>query len=89
VALPTVLLFVASSICGGPRAQEPERDDPLRIDQTARNRQPAFLVRAEVNHATRDYREGDALSVGVASEVDAYLYVFYQQADGKGTYCVG
>ena len=51
--------------------------------------QPAFLVRAEVNHATRDYREGDALSVGVASEVDAYLYVFYQQADGKGTYCVG
>jgi hypothetical protein len=65
------------------KAQEPPRDGPVRIDQAARNRQPAFLVRADVNQSTRDYRQGDALSVRVASEVDAYLYVLYQQADGR------
>jgi hypothetical protein len=64
-------------------AQEPPRDGPVRIDLAARNGQPAFLVRADVNHATRDYRQGDALSVRVACEVDAYLYVLYQQADGQ------
>lgn len=47
------------------------------------NPQPTFLVRAEVNHQTRSYREGDTLSVRVACEVDAWLYVLYRQADGK------
>jgi hypothetical protein len=45
--------------------------------------QPEFLVRAEVNHATRQYREGDAFNVRVVSEADAYVYVIYQQADGQ------
>jgi hypothetical protein len=67
----------------GLEAQEPPPNDSVPIDQAARNRQPAFLVRAEVNRSTRDYRQGDPLSVRVASEVDAYLYVLYQQADGR------
>jgi hypothetical protein len=41
------------------------------------------MVRAEVNRQSHEYQEGDALSVRVISEEQAYLYVFYQQADGK------
>ena len=48
-----------------------------------RQQQPSFLVRAEVDHATHSYREGDTLAIKVVSEADAYLYVVYQQADGK------
>lgn len=44
---------------------------------------PGFLVRASVNHETRDYRQGDVLTVKVQSEVEAYVYVLYEQADGK------
>jgi len=44
---------------------------------------PSFLVAADVNHSTRSYREGDFLSVQVISERDAFVHVFYQQADGK------
>jgi hypothetical protein len=47
------------------------------------NQQPAFMVRATVNHATHDYTEGDTFSLSARSEVDAYLYVFFQQADGR------
>ena len=78
-----LFLFPALGFHGESKSQEPPRDDRIRIDQTARNPRSAFLVRAEVNHSTGDYRQGDALSVRVASEVDAYVYVLYQQADGK------
>ncbi len=66
-------------------AQEPPKIDtgPVGLPAQLHNRQPSFLVRAEVNHATRDYREGDALSIRVASEIDAFVHVFYQQADGR------
>lgn len=56
---------------------EPTRPEDIR--QT----NPGFLVRADVDRATRSYREGDTLSVTVSSEADAYLYVLYKQADGK------
>ncbi|MBI1313838.1 DUF4384 domain-containing protein [bacterium] len=49
---------------------------------TLRQDTPSFLVRAEVNRESRDYREGDTFSLKVVSEKDAYLYVIYQQADG-------
>ncbi len=48
-----------------------------------RQNDPGFLVRADVNRASRSYRDGDTLSITVASEADAYLYVLYKQADGK------
>jgi hypothetical protein len=82
-AVAGFLIVAAGSIDGLSHAQGPTRDDAARIDLTARNPQPAFLVRADVNHTTRDYRQGDALSVRVTSEVDAYLYVLYQQADSR------
>jgi hypothetical protein len=44
---------------------------------------PTFYVRADVNRVSRRYREGEAIELTVASETDAYLYVLYQQADGK------
>jgi len=45
--------------------------------------QPTFLVRAEVDRESKEYRDGDNLSVKVISEADAHLYVLYQQADGR------
>lgn len=51
--------------------------------QEIRPTNPGFLVRADVNRATRSYREGDALSISVACEADAYVYVLYKQADGQ------
>jgi hypothetical protein len=62
-----------------PDLPQPATDGPEAIRQD----QPSFLVRAEVNHPSRSYREGQALELKVASEEDAYLYVLYQQADGK------
>lgn len=44
---------------------------------------PSFYVRAEVNRASRRYREGESIELTVASEADAYLYVLYRQADGQ------
>lgn len=57
----------------------PLPEDPESIQQS----QPAFYVRAEVNHPTRTYREGEGLSVEVLCEVDAYVYALYRQAEGK------
>lgn len=53
------------------------------IDAAVTNPQPGFFVRASLNREVRDYREGDTLGVKVCCEVDAYIYVLYQQADGK------
>jgi hypothetical protein len=44
---------------------------------------PTFYVRADVARVSRRYREGEAIELTVVSEADAYLYVLYQQADGK------
>lgn len=51
--------------------------------EAIRQQQPGFFVRVDVNHSSRAYAEGDALSLQVVSEVDAFLYVLYKQADGK------
>ncbi len=53
------------------------------LENTATNQQPAFYVHAELTRPTRDIREGDALGLNVVSEQDAYLYILYEQADGK------
>ena len=63
-----------------PTIRRPHR---RKIDETIRNDRAKFLVRAEVDHANGDYREGESLSIRVSTEEDAYLYVQYQQADGK------
>src|SRR5438309_2201074 len=74
------LLVLASA---GPTPAQPPAPQAGTLRDRARNPAPEFLVRAAVNHATRSYREGDALSIHVACEVDAYVYVLYQQADGR------
>jgi len=77
-AVALVLAFEATAW-----AQVPVSPEGRSVLEAIRNSQPAFLVRAEVNKTTRDYREGDSLSIRVASEVDAYVYVVYQRADGE------
>jgi len=53
------------------------------IDDAIENQQPAFYVHAELDRQRATYREGEALRLNVRSERDAYVYVLYQQADGK------
>ena len=82
LAIGAVAALVTS--CGTPsRSQDSGPTAPGSLHASLRNGQPSFLVRAEVDHTSHEYQEGDALSVRVISEVDAYLYVLYQQADGK------
>lgn len=53
------------------------------IDQQVQNDRPKFLVRVSVDRPYRIYGEGETLKLKVRCEEDAYLYVLYQQADGK------
>ena len=56
---------------------------PAQRPEDIRQGNPGFLVRVDVDRATRSYRQGDTLSISVACEADAYLYVLYKQADDK------
>lgn len=59
-------------------AQKPASSlDALKQDQ------PGFYVRASCDHASGIYEEGEALNLTVKCEADAYVYVMYEQADGK------
>ena len=79
VALAAAPLLLVAAALG----QTPVTSAGRSALEAIRNSQPAFLVRAELNKKTRSYREGDSLSIRVASEVDACIYVVYQEADGK------
>lgn len=48
-----------------------------------RNDQAGFVVRVEVDHPDRVYRDGDVLQTTVRSELAGYLYLLYTNADGK------
>lgn len=48
-----------------------------------RPQNPGFLVQASVDRESLAYYEGDTLSIQVCTEADAFVYVLYQQADGK------
>ena len=69
---------------GAPLAAD-DRDEELPPDllEIMRNSQPSFMVRVAVDRKSCSYREGDSLTVRVASEQDAYIYIFYQPAEGK------
>ena len=64
-------------------AAPPRKGTDLTNPAEIRQRQPAFYVRADVDHVTRTYRDGDSLSVTITSEADGFAYVLYKQADGK------
>ncbi len=56
---------------------------PPAIDQQIQNDRPQFFIRVWVDRENRTYTEGEPLTLKVRSEEDAFLYVLYQQADGK------
>ena|GEM_PF-857905 len=78
----------AGRVCLG---QEPISDSPTSDSQSSavevmsqlQQPTPGFLVRVTADRVSRDYREGDDLTVQVVAERDAYVYVMYQQADGQ------
>jgi len=82
-------LMAALAVLAGPHPSGTGQDVPPQDSAVAaallsiRQDRPSFLVHAEVNRRSRDYREGDALEIRVRSEADAYLHVLYQQADGR------
>jgi hypothetical protein len=64
----------------------PSRADapPPAIDHVAQNQRPKFLVHVWITgKKTCMYNEGDTLKLNIRCEEDAFLYVLYQQADGK------
>jgi len=87
----SVALVLTSAAVG--LAQEPQLGFPSPTStglpglvtgpEDLRQQNPGCLVRADVNRGTRSYREGDTLSITIASEADAYVYVLYKQADGQ------
>ncbi|MBC7817247.1 MAG: DUF4384 domain-containing protein [Planctomycetaceae bacterium] len=82
LAIARLLAVVFSHSIATAQPPEPGTDVPA-VHDTIQQQRPSFFVRAEVNHVTRAYAEGDAMSLQVVSEVDAFLYVLYKQADGK------
>ena len=92
-ATPRVFCLPAAS---GPCGRAPDRrtqplsgsgpspaPPPPKIDQQVQNERPKFLVRVSVDKEYRIYGEGEAVKLNVRCEEDAFLYVLYQQADGK------
>jgi len=78
-----IAFFALTSTHDASAQEDGGRERPTIGPEAIRQQQPDFLVRADVDHITRCYSEGDQLSLRVTSEADAYLYVVYQQADGK------
>jgi hypothetical protein len=80
-----VLLALAAigSITAEAPAQAPPGGGQPQINQQIVNQSPEFLVRVWVDKKYRIYAEGDTLTLKVRCEQDAYLYILYQQADGK------
>ena len=56
---------------------------PAVLSGDLRNDEPAFYVHAELDQSAGDFQEGDNLALRVTTEVDAYLYILYEQVDGK------
>src|SRR5947209_561022 len=46
------------------------------------NEESGFLLRLDVDHKDRIYREGDTMTVSVEAEKDCYLYLIYYDAQG-------
>lgn len=44
---------------------------------------PAFMIGAKLNHPSGRYVAGEEVALTLLCEEEAYLYVLYQQADGK------
>jgi len=63
------------------RAQNGSRAIPL--GESVENDAPSFYVHAEVDRPSREYQDGDYLTLRVTVESDAHMHIMYQQSDGK------
>ncbi len=79
VAAALVVLAAGTATAQAP----PPGGDLPQIDQQLQNGHPKFLVRTWVDKKYHIYAEGQELTIKVRCEEDAYLYILYQQADGK------
>ena len=80
----TFLLMSALFVASPPAPAVAQADGkPAGLEERVRNDRPKFLVRAWVDRKHGIYAEGETLTLKVRCEEDAYLYVIYQQADGK------
>jgi Domain of unknown function (DUF4384)/Caspase domain len=86
-ARAAAVLLLALAAIGSITAEAPAQAPPggglPSIDQQVVNPSPEFLVHVRVDKKYRIYAEGDTLTLKVRCEQDAYLYILYQQADGK------
>jgi Domain of unknown function (DUF4384)/Caspase domain len=82
-AVLLLALAVIGSITAEAPAQAPPGGGPPQINQQIVNQSPEFLVHVGVDKKYKIYAEGDTLTLKVRCEQDAYLYILYQQADGK------
>jgi hypothetical protein len=81
--MPYRLAALAAAVIALGPGRAPAQAPAPAIDQTAQNDRPKFLVRVSVDKEYRVYAEGETLKLNVRCEEDAYLYVLYQQSDGK------
>lgn len=83
--LLAAFLWISAGIAEGQPAPQPAAPpaSPAGDVTGAENFQTKFLVRVAVDRPSRDYRVGEQVKITVTSEIDAYAYVFYKQADGK------
>jgi hypothetical protein len=83
---PWVLLGAAAlGLLAAAPAPSPRLGDPRGLVVEEINDNPAFLVRVDVDHPDRVYREGEVLHVSVRSEKAGYLYLFYCDANKQVT----
>ncbi len=78
VAILATLQLASSLFAQTQEAPQPDPASPEAI----RQEQPSFFVRVALDHANGIYRERKALSLRVACEENAYIYVLYRRADG-------
>lgn len=63
-------------------SSEPGRARGVLVEDV-RNENPSFMVRIDVDHADRIYRQGEEMRVRVISEKAGYLYLIYCDAGGN------
>jgi hypothetical protein len=85
------LLFPAEQFAQSPAEAKPPATDgtpvgdanPPQGSAAIVQNEPSFYVHASLDRLDNTYRAGEYLRVNFVSEVDAFAYVIYRQADGK------
>jgi hypothetical protein len=82
-SLRSLLLVLAGLLpaSAGQALAQPLGDPRGVMVEQVRNDQPAFMVRVDVDHPDRVYRDGELMQVRVISEKAGYLYLLYCDAN--------